>query len=136
MTPGGVAVPRTDDRNPNIMMQPARAFALCLATFFPATAGQAHSEKKATTPADGVVLTGAPDTIGMTFDMPMRVTMVRLTGADGVEIALERSDGMAPVSEFTATPVAIGPGDYTVEWRGLAGDGHAMQGSFSFRVVD
>jgi methionine-rich copper-binding protein CopC len=38
--------------------------------------------------------------------------------------------------EFHAVPEALGPGRYTVEWRGLASDGHAMQGSFSFEISD
>ena len=122
------------------MTHSARALAvlfLSLAAALPAALPVlAHSEKQATTPADGAVLDDAPATIGMTFDMPMRITMIRVTGADGGEIALDRGDGMAPVTEFTATPAGIGPGDYTVEWRGLAEDGHAMQGAFSFRVTD
>ncbi len=118
------------------MTQPARALAALLLSLLAALPASAHSEKTATTPPDGAVLTGAPVSIGMSFDMPMRITMLRLTGADGAEIAVDRSDGMAPVTDFIAAPAAIGPGDYTVEWRGLAEDGHAMQGSFSFRVTD
>lgn len=102
----------------------------------PASPAWAHSEKQSTQPADGTVLQSAPEVIMMTFDSPMRLTMVRLVDANGTEVALQRSDGMAPVTAFKATPEPMPPGDYTVEWRGLSADGHAMQGDFSFRIED
>ncbi len=94
----------------------------------------AHSKKETTTPVDGAVTTVAPETIRMTFDRPMRITFFRLTDARGNEHDATRTDSMAPVREFEATPAVLGPGAYTVEWRGLADDGHAMEGSFSFEI--
>jgi methionine-rich copper-binding protein CopC len=49
---------------------------------------------------------------------------------------MERGTGLEPSLEFHAEPAPLAPGSYTVEWRGLASDGHAMQGSFSFELVD
>jgi methionine-rich copper-binding protein CopC len=118
-------------------MKRKRAFAsMCAAIVLAATPLLAHSEKESTSPADGAVLTNAPESIEMTFDSPMRLTMVRLTDAGGADIELQRSDGMAPVTQFQAVPAALLPGAYTVEWRGLSGDGHPMQGSFSFEIAD
>lgn len=94
----------------------------------------AHSKKETTTPTDGAVLKAPPEVIGMSFDRPMRVTLIRLTGPDGGEYDLERTDEMAPVTEFEATPAELDPGAYTVEWRGLSDDGHPMEGSFSFEI--
>jgi methionine-rich copper-binding protein CopC len=96
----------------------------------------AHSTKEATHPADGAVLTAAPDRIAMTFDMPMRVTLITLTDQDGSGHALTRTDNMQPVTDFTAQPPALPAGQYTIEWRGLAGDGHAMQGAFGFEITN
>jgi methionine-rich copper-binding protein CopC len=96
----------------------------------------AHSEKEGTTPVDGAQLTETPDMIHMVFDDPMRITMVRLLKADGTEIPMERDTGLEPSLEFHAEPAPLAPGSYTVEWRGLASDGHAMQGSFSFELAD
>ncbi|SDD86933.1 hypothetical protein SAMN04488239_11177 [Ruegeria marina] len=96
----------------------------------------AHSDKESTIPADGAILERAPTHIEMTFDSPMRLTMVRLTDAEGGDIELQRSDGMAPVTQFQAVPATLLPGAYTVEWRGLSGDGHPMQGSFSFEIAN
>lgn len=96
----------------------------------------AHSEKKGTTPANGAQLTETPEMIHMVFDDPMRITLVRLLGEDGAEIPMQRGTGLEPSLEFHAEPGPLTPGGYRVEWRGLASDGHVMQGSFSFELTD
>ncbi len=108
------------------------ATALCLA----AAPLLAHSEKEGTTPANGAQLSETPEMIHMVFNDPMRVTMVRLLNVDGADMPLERGTGLEPSLEFHAVPATLMPGSYTVEWRGLASDGHAMQGSFSFEIAD
>ena len=105
------------------------AFALSLAG-----AAAAHSRPETTAPADGEVVAAAPAVISISFDKPMRVTTIELTGADGDTFALERTDEMAPVTRFEATPPPLPAGHYTVTWRGLSEDGHAMSGRFSFEV--
>lgn len=96
----------------------------------------AHSDKEGTTPVDGAQLTETPEMIHMVFDNPMRITVVRLVDANGAEMPMERGTGLEPSLEFHAEPEPLSPGRYTVEWRGLASDGHAMQGSFSFELSD
>ncbi len=112
--------------------------AAMLALLFASSAGTsiAHSKKEGTQPADGAVLEAPPEVIGMAFDMPMRVTLVSLTDQNATEHALTRTDNMQPVSEFVAIPAALPVGQYKVEWRGLADDGHPMQGLFSFEITD
>lgn len=110
--------------------------ALAFAAIVLSGAAFAHSEKEGTTPADGAQLTETPEMIHMVFDDPMRITMVRLVNADGAEMPMERGTGLEPSLEFHAEPDPLSPGSYTVEWRGLASDGHAMQGSFSFELSD
>ena len=106
------------------------AFALSLL----AGAAAAHSRPETTAPADGEVVAAAPAVIAISFDKPMRVTTIELTGADGETFALERTDEMAPVTRFEATPPPLPAGRYTVTWRGLSEDGHAMNGRFSFEI--
>ena len=106
------------------------AFALSLL----AGAAAAHSRPETTAPADGEVVAAAPAVIAISFDKPMRVTTIELTGADGEAFALERTDEMAPVTRFEATPPPLPAGRYTVTWRGLSEDGHAMSGRFSFEI--
>ena len=95
----------------------------------------AHSKQETTFPEDGAVLAAAPDVVSMSFDEPMRITMISLTGEAGDTFELERSDELEPVTEFRAIPPPLPNGRYTVEWRGLSSDGHPMQGRFSFEVA-
>ena len=96
---------------------------------------RAHSKQETTFPEDGAVLAAAPDVVSMTFDEPMRITMITLTSEAGDTFELERSDAMEPVTEFRALPPPLPKGRYTVEWRGLSSDGHSMKGRFSFEVA-
>lgn len=96
--------------------------------------GQAHSKKQTIPPSEEVVLNASPDVIAMTFDMPLRVTLITRSADDGTEHALARADNMQPVSAFDATPPMLASGGYTVEWRGLARHGRPMQGGFSFEI--
>lgn len=101
-----------------------------------AQGANAHSKNEGTQPADGAVLQMSPAAIGLRFEMPMRVTLISLTDQDGTAHDLTRTDNMQPVSEFSATPPALPTGQYTVQWRGLAADGHPMQGAFSFEIAE
>lgn len=96
----------------------------------------AHSKQEVTFPADGAVLSASPDVVSMRFDMPMRVTVIQLTSeTTGGTFEFVRSDGMRPVTDFRATPTVLPNDRYTVEWRGLSPDGHAMKCRFSFEVA-
>lgn len=103
-------------------------------SFALAGAAAAHSRPEATVPANGETVTEAPAVIAITFDEPMRVTRIELTSAGEDAFPLERTDGMAPVTRFEATPPPLPAGRYTVTWRGLSADGHPMSGRFSFDV--
>ena len=96
----------------------------------------AHSKKERTEPMNGAVLDASPETIAMTFNMPLRVTLITLTDQDSVTHDVIRTDNMQPVSEFSAAVPKLPAGLYSVAWRGLADDGHPMQGAFSFEVSE
>ena len=114
------------------MRRPTLALAIALAA---TGLAHAHSDTETTTPADGATVRTI-EAIEIRFDDPMRVTRVVLTGPDG-EVALEREGGLEPVTQVRALPVsALAPGAFTVEWRGLAVDGHPMQGGFGFTVAE
>jgi len=107
------------------------AIALALA---PALA-VAHSKSEATTPADGATVAEVPE-LSMRFDDPMRIISAKLSSSDG-NVEIERETGTDPAKEFRAMPVdALAPGSYRFDWRGMASDGHPMQGSFSFTVSE
>lgn len=115
------------------LLPTALLIVMCLSTL----EASAHSKGETTVPRDGATLAAAPERVAMTFDMPMRITLIALRDGNGQDYELEREDGMQPVTRFEAVPPAeLPPGTYTVEWRGLAADGHPMQGTFSFRIED
>lgn len=109
---------------------------IALALVFASGLSLAHSSKEATEPADGAVIAASPKVIAMRFDEPMRITKITVTDSNGKDFDLARNDDLKPLKRFEAVPETLSPGRYTVEWRGLASDGHAMSGSFSFQVGD
>lgn len=105
--------------------------AACLALAGPLAA---HSGVTTTQPRDGAHLHHPPEAVGVHFDGAMRITQFTLSGPDG-EVALADRPGAQPVRGFETAPAApLAPGEYRVEWRALAADGHLMSGSFRFRV--
>ena len=63
----------------------------------------AHSKQETTFPEDGAVLPAPPVVVSMSFDTPMRVTVIHLTSeTTGATFKLERTDGMQPVTDFQA----------------------------------
>jgi len=95
----------------------------------------AHSKSEATTPADGATVTEVPE-LSMRFDDPMRIISVTLTSTAG-DVEIERETGMDLATEFRALPLdELAPGNYRFDWRGMASDGHPMQGGFSFTVTE
>lgn len=96
----------------------------------------AHSKVKTSLPADGAELGQIPSSIEINFEMPARVTKVSLSHTEGAEDHEDRLD--IPTKDFVTslslTPELYGAGQYEIEWRALAEDGHAMKGSFSFTV--
>lgn len=137
-TRGGYAI-RMHDQGDTTMVRNlnssrvASTAAVALALSVAGTAS-AHSRHEATIPGDGTVVETAPEVIVLSFDTPTRITMIELSNSRGEAFALERSDGMAPVTRFEATPAQLSAGSYTVQWRGLSADGHPTSCRFSFDV--
>jgi len=110
------------------------AAVVILAIALAAGAALAHSKKAVTLPADGALLQSSPKTISMAFNKLMRVTFIALSDETGDKHHLTRTDNMQPLTEFNAMPADLPVGHYTIEWRGLASDGHPMSGQFSFEI--
>lgn len=98
-------------------------------------AALSHSKAEQTIPALNATVETV-EVIEIRFDDPMRVTAITLTGPEG-DIEITRETELEPVTNFRAAPAAAMPaGAYQVDWRGLAADGHPMQGSFNFTVAE
>ncbi|MBM2578150.1 copper resistance protein CopC [Jannaschia sp. Os4] len=112
-----------------------RSTLLAMSMALLAAAASAHSKTDGTTPADGATVAEVP-MLHMVFDAPMRVIAATLTEG-GADVAIERGTGMEPTLEFHAVPAApLSPGTYRLDWRGMAEDGHPMQGGFGFTVSE
>lgn len=96
----------------------------------------AHDALLSSEPADGATVDELPREIVLTFSgEPMTSgAEVVLTGADG-EFGLK--DLSADGTVLTATvPSNLSAGEYEVAWHIVSGDGHPLEGAFSFTVKE
>jgi copper transport protein len=108
------------------------AAALVAAVFAPAAL--AHAVLLRSQPADRSVLGAAPVSVRLTFDEPVRA-------AGGIEAVRNGGASVLAGKARTAGRVLVVPlrtglpnGDYTVLWRVISDDGHAVEGVLAFGV--
>lgn len=94
----------------------------------------AHSPLSETVPQKNAVVSQMPLNVFLGFKGGIRLTRVTMThaGQNSVDLDFDKSGGF--VSEYSIPLQPMGNGPYTIEWRGLGVDGHAMNGSFGFTV--
>lgn len=95
---------------------------------------RAHSELRATSPADGA-RGPAPAELRLRFNEAAQVTLWRLRDGSGAELPLARPRDATPRIEHSARPPALPPGEYQVEWRAISADGHPIRGQYRFTVT-
>ena len=97
-------------------------------------AALAHAEFERSSPEDGEVVEGSPNVIRAFFTEAL---------GDGSEMALVDENGAtvaeggidpADPSRMRIDPPDLGPGDYEVQWKAFADDGHLETGTFAFTV--
>ena len=120
----------------HLSSRPARAALLVAVSLLlampPAVA--AHAEFDRSTPGDGETVQGSPRVIRAFFSEEL---------ADGSEMALVDKAGTT-IAEGTIDPAnptrmridppELEPGDYEVQWKAFADDGHLETGTFTFTV--
>ncbi len=111
------------------------AILLLVSLGFLTSAVHAHSEQRDSVPADGAQLEASPEIIEIGFDGPMRIISVTLTSNAGAEYDVEPESGRNATERLRVAPPRLPAGDYVLEWRGLAADGHAMSGALGFSVL-
>ena len=99
-----------------------------------ASAATAHSALKSTTPANGAVISQTPNEISLNFGKDIRLTRLMATHAGEKKIKLDLSKHNGFIKHYLIPFDGMGVGDYLIEWRGLGGDGHTLNGAFSFTV--
>lgn len=99
-----------------------------------ATGAVAHSPLENTTPKDESVVAELPTNVLLDFKGAIRLTRVTMTHADhdGVDLDLSGHEGF--ITDYAIPLEAMGIGAYSIAWRGLGIDGHALDGTFSFVV--
>lgn len=110
-----------------------RQFMFALTVLLITTSAHAHSKLTASVPADGTVVE-APSQISLSYNKPIRLVSVELTGPNGEEVALELDTDAGFAMDHLAALSGDTAGVYTVEWKGFSKDGHLLKGSFSFEV--
>lgn len=98
-----------------------------------APAAQAHTDLVGTTPADGAVVSEAPDSIVLQFnEVPLESLVdVVITDAAGAVVAMDAAEGSG-TEVSVPWPASLSSGDYTVAYRVVSADGHPVTGTFSF----
>jgi methionine-rich copper-binding protein CopC len=97
---------------------------------------QAHVSVVSTTPSAGSAVKRTLSAVKVTFSGPIRTGTLRVTGPGG-KLASKGSGGRDPRNLkrlMVALRGGLAAGTYTARWSATAADGHAQQGSFSFRL--
>jgi copper resistance protein C len=101
-----------------------------------APAAWAHAARISAEPPDDAVLTTGPDSVSATFNERLQTTFAAMTvvGPDGKVWSTGEPTVRGAAVSIGLRP--LGPaGTYTVNYRVTSADGHAVSGSWSFRLT-
>ncbi len=99
-----------------------------------ATGAVAHSPLESTTPLHEAVVAQMPADVLLDFKGAIRLTRVTMTHADKDGVDLDLSGHKGFITAYAIPLEAMGSGVYSIAWRGLGIDGHALDGTFTFVV--
>lgn len=96
----------------------------------------AHTHLAKSDPADGSVLTKAPEHVSLEFAQPVKFTEFSIQKGDEKPEKLLVPLPEAPATKISATtPKLSAAGVYVVSWRAVGGDGHVMSGKVRFTIA-
>jgi methionine-rich copper-binding protein CopC len=98
------------------------------------TPALAHTAVRETNISENATLARAPANFTVVFSAATGLANVTLTDAAGRTIALNYTPPREMASSFTIPLPALTPGAYTITWRTIARDGHAMPGAIHFTI--
>ncbi|MCX4539298.1 copper resistance protein CopC [Streptomyces sp. NBC_01565] len=112
--------------------------ALCALVLGGAAPALAHAGLSGSDPADGAVLVAAPEQVTLTFtesvSFPDGALRVLSPANDRVNPSqAQHADGRANTARV-ALRGGLAQGTYTVAWRVVSADGHAISGAFTFSI--
>lgn len=94
----------------------------------------AHTHVQETNIAENATLGRAPATFTIVFSAATGLANVTLTDAAGRAVALNYTPPREMAASFAIPLPALTPGAYTIAWRTIARDGHAMPGAVHFTI--
>jgi copper transport protein len=94
----------------------------------------AHAVLLASDPADGAVLTAAPQRVALTFNEPVTPVVVRLLGSDGKSVALPGEPKASDETVSVELPANLREGGYILSYHVISLDSHPVGGSLAFAV--
>jgi copper resistance protein C len=110
--------------------------AFTAAAILTAQVASAHATLVSAEPADGAALTAGPDRVSATFNQRLQAAFAAMTvvGPDAKLWSTGEPTVQGAVVSVSMRP--LGPaGSYTVNYRVTSADGHAVSGSWSFRLT-
>ncbi len=111
--------------------------ALAAGVFLPAREAAAHAKLRSSTPAANAQLDESPSEIRLSFTEAIEAGLLSITVRDQAGSGSRNIRGHAVPGDARtcAAPLdRLQPGAYTVEWRAVSADGHAMTGSYTFTI--
>lgn len=96
----------------------------------------AHSNIEMTIPNNEAILEEVPATVSIHMSKKTRLTKVEMQHEDHRIIELDISRYKGFEKEFALPIEPMGAGIYSISWRALSQDGHPIQGTFTFTVME
>jgi methionine-rich copper-binding protein CopC len=112
------------------------AAALAASLLLAAPAAFAHSDPATASIANNAELAEAPASITVSSADKIGLAKVKLTGADGKEIALDYTPTKAMATAFDVPLPTLGAGTYMIAWTTMSKDGHAMSDMVHFTITE
>lgn len=109
--------------------------AAALVALTPARPAWAHAQLIGSDPADGAVLAAPPARVTLEFNESLNptYTTIVVTDAGAEPVPSSEPEVSGPRGSVTFTQ-PLADGTYTVAYRVVSGDGHPVQGAFTFTV--
>jgi copper resistance protein C len=130
----GYIAGRPGYRNKASFMFKQACMAFTLAATLAAGPCAAHARLESSSPADKGRLAEAPKTLTLNFTEAAQLAVLKLV-RDGKEIPIPIDKSAKASPSYTLPLPGLAPGDYTVQWTAIAGDGHVSKGSFAFSIA-
>ena len=105
-----------------------------------AAPASAHTQLVGSSPAAGSTIHALPESVELTFGDPLMIEgdqdVNRITVVDPMKttISAAHADVEGAVASTVLSPSMVMDGDYRVTFRVVSGDGHVVDGSFTFTV--